>query len=78
MTQRIVIERQATDGPRRRTIYEPDIQLADGTACSWWEIEEVRHVGQGWREVGRQHVAEPDVHLEATAPGTARPPAADD
>jgi len=74
MSQRIIIERQAADGPRRRTIYEPDATL-DG---EWWEIEEVRTLDGGWREVGRQHVAEPDVHLEATAPGTARRPAADD
>jgi hypothetical protein len=74
MSQRIIIERQAADGPRRRTIYEPDATL-DG---EYWEIEEVRHVGDGWREVGRQHVVAPDVHLEATAPGTARPPATDD
>jgi len=78
MTQRIIIERQAADGPKRRTIYEPDIQLADGTACSWWEIEEVRHLDAGWREVGRQHVEEPAVHLEAAAPGTARPATGDD
>jgi hypothetical protein len=74
MTQRIVIERQATDGPRRRTIYEPDAAL-DG---EWWEIEEVRHLDAGWREVGRQHVEEPAVHLEAAAPGTARPATGDD
>jgi len=74
MSQRIIIERQAADGPRRRTIYEPDV-AREG---EYWEIEEVRRGGQGWREIGRQHVAEPDVHLEATAPGAARPPAADD
>jgi len=74
MSQRIIIERQAADGPRRRTIYEPDV-AREG---EYWEIEEVRTLDGGWREVGRQHVAEPDVHLEATAPGTARRPAADD
>lgn len=74
MSQRIIIERQAADGPRRRTIYEPDATL-DG---EWWEIEEVRTLDGGWREVGRQHVAEPAVHLEAAAPGTVRPAATDD
>jgi hypothetical protein len=76
MTQRIVIERQATDGPKRRTIYEPDLQLGDDG--EWWEIEEVKRLDGSWRETGRQHVAEPAVHLEAAAPGTARPATGDD
>jgi hypothetical protein len=36
-----------------------------GEACAFWRIEEVYSVEQGqWREVGREHVTEPELVIE--------------
>lgn len=71
--RRVVITRSARDGPERRTVYERDVRDRDGSEFEYWEIEEVRTRSDGWREVGRQHVTEPAVVIEAAAPGAARP-----
>ena len=52
------------DGPRRRVSFERDRTVGDWE-YAYWRIEEVYEATDGvWREIGREHVTEPDLVLE--------------
>ena len=57
------------DGPRRRITFERD-RLAGEWEYQYWRIEEVYDADDGvWREVGREHVDEPDLVLQLEGVG---------
>jgi hypothetical protein len=65
---RIRLQYKPVAGPRRRVTFEPD-RTTDAADLAWtyWRIEEVYETETGrWREVGREHVTEPDLVIEST------------
>lgn len=70
---RIRLEYNPVAGPRRRITFEVDrVNDLANLEFHYWRIEEVYDTETGrWREVGREHVSEPDLVIETDDVGSA-------